>query len=203
MSKNIAAALFILLLWASISPAEVLFSNSDKMSLDILANRSDFRNGTMLGIGLGMNKQLEFGFTYAFVNESGAETQMLIPGVRYYLMRPEDRGGLFFSLTGEYLLITASNGAASASGAGYILGANFGMDLKMLKGYKIMPYIGLRQNMYEISGAQNRDTMPRVGMFFGLPLGGDSIFYVKALANLFNNQWLTNASVGYQFVLNK
>ncbi len=123
--------------------------------------------------------------------------------VKYYLLRPETGRNSFVSVAGEYLFGSATSGSGGTSASGIILSANAGLALNQIKGYKIYPYAGLKQNLYDIGGVAYRSLVPRLGIYVGLPLGGGSVVYLKGVVNYINNQAPANVSLGYQFALRK
>jgi hypothetical protein len=157
----------------------------------------------MIGVGLGQNKRLEYTLTYSAVHDTGVDVNLIVPGVKYYLLRPEEGRDSFISVAGEYLFGSASAGTASTNASGVILSANAGLQLQQVKALKIFPYLGLKQNIYDIGGVAYRSLVPRLGIYIGLPLGAGSTAYTKMVINYLNSQATTNISIGYQFRIGK
>ncbi|MBU0672128.1 MAG: hypothetical protein KJ732_03770 [Candidatus Margulisbacteria bacterium] len=200
--KKVIFMLFLAVLAASISMADVLFTENNKMSLGFLADTSGFRNGVLIGGGFGLNNRLELDMSYTNVNEGGVTVQIVVPGIKYYLLKPDENNIWFWSLKGDYLIINASSGSSALSASGYFIGTDLGLDLKALPGYKIMPYVGVVQVNYSIGSTTVNKTAPRVGAYLGIPLGGGTVVYVKQLLTFMDNQSNYSAAIGYHLPIN-
>jgi|GEM_PF-6193877 len=198
--RSLFIVFFLAVLVALSANADVLFVNEDKMSLDILADTSGFRNGTLIGVGYGLNQRLELDLLYANVDEGGVTVQMVVPGFKFYVLKPRETSPWFLMLDGDYLAISTSSGTTAN---GYFLAGNLGMRLDVREGYVAMPYVGVIHNKYEIGTSTVSRTCPRVGAYLGIEMAGGSVAYIKPVATFMTDQTNTSVALGYHFLMGR
>lgn len=198
--RNLFIMFFLTVLVISSADADVLFVNEDKMSLDILADTSGFRGGTLIGVGYGLNQRLELDLLYANVEEGGVTVQMVVPGFKFYVLKPREKSPWFLVLDGDYLAISTNSGTTAS---GYFLAGNLGMKLDVREGYVAMPYVGVIHNKYEIGASVVSRTSPRVGAYLGIEVGGGTVVYIKPVATFMTDQTNTSVALGYHFLMGR
>ncbi|MFC1540416.1 hypothetical protein ACFL4J_00070 [Candidatus Margulisiibacteriota bacterium] len=199
--KKIAIGLCLLSLCATASFSDVIFAEGDQRTLDFIIDTTSFSNGTLIGVGYGLNGQLELDLNYASVKEGASEGQIIMPGLKYYFLKPRLNNPWFVTFDGDVLIISQTSGTGSSSGSGYFLAGNIGFDWKVLKGFKIIPYAGLLYAQYEIGSSSINSVNTRVGTYIGIPIGGGSVGYFKPVIVHNGTEASASLVMGYHFAL--
>lgn len=201
LKLSLAIVLLVSLLISQVS-AEVLFSKTERQTLDFVADTSAFPDGFSIGGAWGLNKQWQIDVDYVSSTSGGVTVQLISPGFKYLLVKPAQDNNWFVSLYNKFLIGGASSGSESVQTLGYFVGTEVGYRLSMLRGYELFPYLGLLFNNYKIQTVRVSDMHPKAGLYLGIPVGGGSVAYVKQVLTGIQSEIRYAALIGFHFPIN-
>jgi len=161
-----------------------------------------FGDGFSIGAAWGLSQRWQADVDYVSTTDSGTTVQLVSPGFKYLFLKPDQNNNWFISFYNKFLIGSASSGTTNVSTLGYFVGTELGYKISAIKDYLVFPYVGLLYNNYKLGTTRNTNTYPKAGLYFGIPLGGGSVAYLKQVLTGMPTEIKYAALIGYHFPIN-